>query len=97
MDWKTTQKTIAEWSWNTFKDSTIRSNIAHLRDEIDEIEETPENIEEWADVIILYMNAAHFSGHSMDDILKAVHAKHEKNKKRKWGEPDERGVVRHID
>ncbi len=97
MNWLTTQKTIAEWSKNTFKDSTVLSNIAHLRDEIDEIEESPDNIIEWADVIILYMNAAYLSGHSMDDILIAVHKKFEKNKNRSWGEPDKRGVVKHID
>ena len=96
MNWLTIQKTIAEWSKETFKDSTILSNIEHLRDEIDEIEEFPENIEEWADVIILYMNAAYLSGHSMDEILIAVHKKFEKNKNRSWGEPDERGVVKHI-
>ena len=97
MNWSATQKTMAEWSKNTFKNSSILSNIAHLRDEIDEIEEFPDNIEEWADVIILYMNAAYLSGHLMNDILVAVHKKFEKNKSRSWGEPDERGVVKHID
>jgi len=96
MNWSTTQKTIAEWSKKTFRNSTILSNIKHLRDELDEIEESSDDIEEWADAIILYMNAAHLSGHSMDDILIAVHKKFEKNKNRSWGEPDERGVVKHI-
>ena len=97
MSWLVTQEIIAEWAKKTFKDSSISSTIAHLRDEIDEIEESPDEIEEWADVIILYMNAAYYSGHSMDDILIAVHKKFEKNKNRSWGEPDERGVVKHID
>lgn len=96
MNWSMMQKATAEWSKKTFKDSTIASNIEHLHDELDEIKETSDDIEEWADAIILYMNAAYLSGHSMDDILIAVHKKFEKNKKRSWGEPDERGVVKHI-
>lgn len=97
MDWSKTQKNVYAWSRNTFKDSTMESNLDHLRDELNEIVENPNDIEEWADVIMLYMNAASFAGHSMDDILVAVNEKLEKNKKRKWGEPDERGVVKHIE
>ena len=96
MDWTKTQKTVSTWSKNTFKDSTMLSNIDHLRDELCEIIDNPDDIEEWADAIMLYMNAANFAGHSMDDILKAVHKKYEKNKNREWGEPDERGVVKHT-
>lgn len=96
MNWSEFQKKQYKWSIETFGKSSLESNIDHLRDELAEVIETPEDIEEWADVMLLYMNALSFAGHTMDDVLEAVHKKYEKNKKRKWGKPDERGVVKHI-
>ena len=97
MNWTALQKKSVKWSRETFKDSTMESNLAHLRDEIDEIEQNPDDIEEWADVILLYMNGASLAGHTMDDILEAAYKKYEKNINRKWGIPDDRGVVKHSD
>ena len=85
-----------KWSRETFGESSLESNIDHLRDELNEVVENPNDIEEWADVMLLYMNASSFVGHTMDDIFEAVQKKYEKNNKRTWGEPDERGVVKHI-
>lgn len=96
MNWNEMQKKQYKWSRETFGESSLESNIDHLRDELIEVIETPENIEEWADVMLLYMNALSFAGHTMDDVLEAVHKKYEKNNKREWGKPDARGVVKHL-
>jgi len=97
IDWSEMQEKQYKWSRETFGESTLESNLDHLRDELDEIVENPNDIEEWADVMLLYMNASSFVGFTMDDIYKAVQKKYEKNVKRKWGKPDERGVVKHVE
>lgn len=96
MNWAEMQKKQYKWSRETFGESSMESNIDHLRDELAEIIENPTDIEEWADVMLLYMNALSFVDFTMDDVLEAVHKKYEKNNKRKWGKPDDRGVVKHL-
>jgi len=96
MDWNRIQNTIFNWSEITFPDSGVKSKLAHLREEIDEIDDDPTNLEEWADGAILFINAAKSAGYSMTQIYDAVELKHEKNTQRKWGLPDENGVVHHV-
>ena len=45
--------------------------------------------------MILLIDAAKKAGHDMDDLYRFVNEKMAINKTRKWGEPDEDGVVRH--
>jgi hypothetical protein len=40
--------------------------------------------------------SAYVFGMNLDDINLAISKKMDVNEKRKWGEPDENGVVRHI-
>lgn len=58
--------------------------IAHIEEEIEEIKENPQDIEEWADLIILAFDGAAREDFSVWEIIEAVHNKHEKNKLRKW-------------
>ena len=90
------QAEIDAWARRTFPDSNLRSKFAHLRDELDEILERPGDSHEWADALILLIQAAAFAGHSFSGLLSAVRAKHEINLGRTWGKPDERGVVKHV-
>ena len=55
MNWTEFQKKQYIWSVVIFGESSLESNIDHLRDELEEVIENPEDIEEWADVMLLYM------------------------------------------
>lgn len=64
--------------------------IAHIRKELTEVEQAPDDIEEWIDVVILALDGAWRAGHSPDQIIAALVAKHDKNEARTW--PDWRLV-----
>jgi NTP pyrophosphatase (non-canonical NTP hydrolase) len=51
---------------------------------------------EFADCFMLILDAASHFGLSASDLLQVTKIKLEINKDRKWGKPDENGVVEHI-
>ncbi len=67
--------------------------MAHLRREVDELA-ADHSPEEAADCFILLLGHAHENGY---DLLAAAKRKMAINYERKWGEPDEEGVVEHIE
>ena len=85
-------KEVVDWGNKTFPDATTSSILAHLAKEALELieDQTPE---EAADVCMLLMHYADKAGF---DLFEAVRNKFEINKTRKWGEPDENGVIEHI-
>ena len=91
-----------EWSDETFGDSWSDGakagvpSLLHLREEVDELIASPGDLEEWADVFLLFLDASRRRRISIHDILEAARVKHEINKSRNWGEPDENGVVHHL-
>lgn len=92
------QAVVGEWAAKTFPASTPESILKHLRDEVDELlgsvtDGSPEPMEA-ADCLILLVQFAHRMGW---DLLEFSERKHEINLNRKWGAPDARGVVRHVD
>lgn len=111
MDTKEFQDNISTWQDQTFDKATIESIKSHLAEEVlelvgeeifkkallkheknNKIDEDNDN-EESADIVLLLNHLAHKSGFNLlDETLN----KFEKNKKRKWGKPDENGVVNHV-
>lgn len=100
-------KRITDWQQKTFGKATSFSKLEHLKDEIEEVSDALEwfseekelsqqVMEEYADCFLLLYGSASCYGMSFDDITKAIAAKMDKNEARKWGEPDVRGVVKHI-
>lgn len=92
---------ISAWQKETFGHATAMSKIAHLADEIIELVHAiktndPGKRLEFADCFFLLFGAAAADGMSYEDICSAIQEKFEINKLRKWGEPDENGVVNHI-
>ena len=51
---------------------------------------------EFADCFFLLFGSLYAHGANMDDLLQWMKDKLEVNKKRKWGKPDDDGVVKHI-
>jgi len=94
------QDQVAAWQAETFPGATTRSRIKHLEKEVGELEEAELGISrerilrEAADCAILLFGIAALVG---GDLLDEARKKLEINKGRKWGEPDEDGVVEHID
>lgn len=97
-------KDISKWQFETFGHATSLSKIAHLKQELKELEDellkverNPEEIKkEFADCFILLFGAAASFGLTYTQIVSLVDNKMEINYKRQWGKPDENGVVNHI-
>jgi hypothetical protein len=58
--------------------------IDHIRKELCEIEQSPDDIEEWIDVVILALDGAWRAGYTPTQIVNALVQKQEKNEGRKW-------------
>lgn len=92
---------VTTWQNETFPQSTAMSKIAHLEEEVTELSaaiehDLPEKRLEFADCFILLFGAAAADGMTYKDIYNAISEKMEINRSRNWGEPDENGVVKHI-
>lgn len=73
------------WSRETFGPSKrTKGIIAHIRKELKEIEEKPEDLTEWVDVIILALDGAWRAGYTPYQILMGIRLKQMENQKRTW-------------
>jgi dATP/dGTP diphosphohydrolase len=80
-----------KWSYRTFGPGPhLEGIIDHIQKELVEIEQAPEDLEEWVDVIILGIDGAWRAGYGPQEIIDAIVAKQKKNEQRKW--PDWRNV-----
>lgn len=94
---------IGTWGEKVFGVGDPLAIIKHMRDEVEELDDaqidapnilTYKQMEEAADIAILLLQYAHRKGF---DLGKMIEEKHTINLARKWGPPDERGVVRHVE
>ncbi len=91
------QEEIAQWSDATFGSCRPATRpLHHLAKEVQELIETPDDRMEYADCLILLLDAYRMAGGSADDLIATCYKKLEINKERQWGDPDENGVVEHI-
>lgn len=93
--WDDFQKELGDWCDQTFPNSTPATILRHFKDEAKELLDATdaETDQEIADCIMLLLHLAHKRGISARD---AIRDKFEICKRRKWGPPDEHGVVRHV-
>lgn len=78
----------ADWSARTFGPGKRTIGLCnHIRSELDEIEQTPGDLEEWIDVIILALDATWRLGATPEEVVDTLMAKQQKNLKRSWGPP----------
>lgn len=92
---------ITKWQRETFGQATALSKLEHLKQEIEELIEAIKTNDqnkrhEFADCLILLFGAASSDGMTYEDICNAIAEKMEINYQRKWGKPDENGVVNHV-
>lgn len=92
---------IVGWQKKTFGNATPLSKLAHLDREIIELKldlknKNPNRRLEFADCFFLLFGAAAADGMSYEDICEAISEKFKINQNRRWGTPDEYGVVNHI-
>jgi len=94
--WQKMQDDIGEFTEKTFGKGTVKGKITHLAEELEEVLADPDDRHEWADCMILLLGAARCAGLDMNDLHQAMQEKMDINRKRKWGPPDEDGIVRHV-
>lgn len=73
--------------------------LDHISKELEEVRKAPEDISEWADIIILAIDGASRAGHESQAIIDAVHAKQVKNESRNWPDwrtADPNKAIEHI-
>ena len=100
---------ISIWSDSVFGEHQRNPAIVyHLRKEINELIECFESgivtqkerdklLMEFADCMMLLTDSASHAFFTATDLISAMKKKLEINKKRKWGNPDENGVISHIE
>lgn len=73
------------WSERTFGPGPRVLGVCdHIRKELREIEESPNDLSEWVDVVLLAIDGAWRAGYSPEDIVAGIAAKQEKNEGRHW-------------
>jgi NTP pyrophosphatase (non-canonical NTP hydrolase) len=103
---------LKEWSDKTFGERMSSISMAfHLQQETEELvnslrdyyyspnpnEKLKEDVYfEFADCFMLLIDAASHFPMDMNTLIEYTKRKLEINKRRKWGEPDENGVVNHL-
>lgn len=74
-----------KWSQETFGPGVRDEGISnHIIKELHEIAESPGDLMEWIDVIILAIDGALRNGHSPEDICQAMADKQKINFSRQW-------------
>ena len=77
-----------DWSKITFGEGMRTLGIIeHISSELIEIEEQPDDLAEWVDVIILALDGAWRAGHSPKEIAEALQEKQRMNFEREWPIP----------
>lgn len=74
-----------EFSERTFGPGRRTAGVCdHIRKELKEIEQAPDDIDEWIDVVILGLDGAWRAGASPQQIIERIVAKQTKNEGRNW-------------
>ncbi len=58
--------------------------LDHIRKELSEIENKPQDLYEWVDIILLAFDGAWRAGHSPENIVSAIDRKQTRNENRDW-------------
>ncbi len=89
----------AEWSQATFGSDQQRGPtgaLLHLEKEAREALEAPDDVTEFADCLLLILDASRRAGFDTAYLLEETYAKLQICKQRKWPKPDGDSPVEHI-
>lgn len=86
---------IGQWAQVTFPDEGVAGKLIHLKEEVQELIDAPNDRDEWADCFLLLFDAARKQGLSFNDVANAINLKFQKNKLRTWTQ-DQPGVYHHV-
>lgn len=74
-----------EWSERTFGPGKRTDGVLdHIRKELTEVADEPDDLTEWVDVVILALDGAWRHGHTPEEIAAAITAKQARNEQRSW-------------
>ena len=91
------QNELGQWSTQTFGHRTNPSGpINHLKKEVEELAQKPLDPTEYADCLLLLLDAWRIAGGSADQLVVNAFDKLAVNKQRDWGAVDGDGVVEHV-
>ena len=62
----------------------LQGVINHIRKELVELEQKPDDLEEWIDVMLLAFDGAYRSGATPDQVISMLQYKQDKNERRSW-------------
>lgn len=86
----------AEWSDRQFGNVGPIGPLKHLSKEAIEAAEAPDDISEFADIIMLVWDATRRAGFSDEQLAEAVAEKLERNKRRSWGSVTDGEPCHHL-
>lgn len=89
----------AAWSQATFGNDSERGPLGplkHLEKEAKEAQESPQDSSEYADCLLLVLDAARRAGIQIDDLVVAAYEKLQINKARTWPAPIADAPVEHV-
>ena len=86
----------AEWSDRQFGNVGPVGPLKHLAKEAIEAAEAPDDISEFADILMLVWDATRRAGFSDEQLAEAVAEKLERNKRRAWGEVKDGEPCHHV-
>ena len=90
------QRDIVAWANVVFPEREPRDILLKLNEEIGELIKNPVDPHEYADVMILLLDFAAFSGIDGNRLLTAIGEKMEINKKRSWRVNRNTGIMQHT-
>ena len=90
------RKQHAEWSDRQFGSVGPIGPLKHLAKEAIEAAEAPDDISEFADIIMLVWDATRRAGISDEQLAMAVAEKLERNKRRQWGSAKDGEPCHHL-
>jgi hypothetical protein len=76
------QREFSEWTYGP--GARTQAVLDHIRKELTEIEDAPDDLNEWVDVVILALDGAWRAGHQPQEIIDAIVAKQARNEGRTW-------------
>lgn len=89
-----------KWSRKTFGPGERTAGVLdHITKEMEEIRSAPDDVTEWADLLILAFDGAWRAGHEPQAVIDAIKAKQSRNESREWPDwrtSDPNKAIEHV-